>query len=334
MGALLKNLQLQNWFLAVRGYSLLISFTSWTVPFLYSILRKGNILYGIIALAGILILHMATNIFDDTVDYETGKREIECGIKKDFNFQNSKCALIFNKTFTINQFKAASLILFSMAFVIAVFFLNIYGAGLLKIIIPTIVLCLSYPKLGCLGFGELIVALIFSPLMYMGVNYVMCGSYSLEILLVSISTGLLSVAVLHNHMLLDYNYDQLNRKTTLCRLCKSKENALYLLGAIIILAYLNITILIILNKLSIYYLLIYFSLPTAAVLYNVMKIHIKNPQEKINYNIFMGNISEIKKVPENQRDFLLKFIIMRNLLNAFTILICTAMILTCILLKN
>ncbi len=321
----------RNWFIAVRGYSLLISFTSWLVVFLYSMLHKGNILYGFIALAGILLLHMAANIFDDTIDYASAKKAVDNNLKESFNFQKGKCELIFNKTFTIRQFWIASFFLFFLAFIVALFFVKIYGFELLKIIFPAVILCFLYPKFGCLGFGELIVAIIFSPLLYLGVNYVMTGVYSIEILFISISTGLLSVAVLHNHMLLDYNYDELNRKTTLCRLCRTKQNALYLLGVIIILAYLNITVLVILKYISIYYLLVYLSMPTAAVLYKVMHQHINNSSYKIKYNIFMGNISDINNVPESQKDFILKFLITRNLLNCFTLWICIAMVLSCIL---
>lgn len=325
------KLSIKNILIAVRAYSLTISVTSWAVAFLYSLLHKGNLLYGIIALIGILFLHMATNLFDDIVDYEIAKKKIDKGIKTSFDFQKGKCALLFENIFTISEFKIAALLLFGVALTISIFFLFIYGITLFKIIIPTAILCLLYPILGCLGFGELIVALIFSPLLYLGVNYVMSGSFSTEMLLISISTGLLSVAVLHNHMLLDYNYDEMNRKITLCRLCKSKKNALYLLGVIILLAYINIVILTITKFLSPLYLLVFLSFPTAIVLYKVMNLHIKDPKEKIRYNIFMGNINDINNVPVEQKDFILKFLIMRNLLNSFTVWLCAAMVLTCIL---
>lgn len=326
-----NKLSIKNILIAVRAYSLTISVTSWGVAFLYSLLHKGNAIYGIIALIGILFLHMATNLFDDIVDYEIAKKKIDKGIKTSFDFQKGKCALLFENIFTISEFKIVALLLFGVALTISIFFLFIYGITLFKIIIPTAILCLLYPILGCLGFGELIVALIFSPLLYLGVNYVMSGYFSSEMLLISISTGLLSVAVLHNHMLLDYNYDEMNRKITLCRLCKSKKNALYLLGVIILLSYINIVILTITKFLSPLYLLVFLSFPTAIVLYKVMNLHIKDTKEKIRYNIFMGNINDINNVPVEQKDFILKFLIMRNLLNSFTIWLCTAMVLECIL---
>ena len=319
------------WFMALRGYSLPISVMSWVVPFVYGLFNGGNIFYGILALIGIIILHLATNIFDDTIDYLSEKRKIEKGIKNDFNFQKGKCFYLFNKTLTINNYICACIILFTVSLLIGLFFINIYGIKLLPIIIPSAILCMLYPILGCLGFGELIVALIFSPLLYLGVYMVMTGNYSLNILLISVSTGLLSVAVLHNHMLLDYEYDEQNRKITLCRICKTKIRALHLLEAIVICAYLNIIICVILKYLSPYFLLTLLSLPTAITLFNVMNIHIKNPNQKIEKNIFMGNIKSAEKAPKEQRDFLLKFMIVRNLLSFFTSLILISVVITAVI---
>lgn len=320
--------KIEIWLIAVRAYSLPISIMSWIVPFLYGFLQGGNIKFGIISLLGILTLHMATNIFDDAIDYTREKKEIEKGLKENFNFQKNKCACIFNKELTIKQYYIASVLLFGISTLIAIYFLNIYGFELLKIIIPSTILCILYPLLGCLGFGELIVAIVFSPLLYLGVLFSMTGSYSIDILIISISTGLLSVAVLHNHMLLDFKFDEQNRKTTLCRLCKTEKKALYLLGIIISLAYLNILVAVLTKHLSLHYLITLLSLPTAIMAYKTMLTHIKTPDKPIKINFFMGNTDAIKKVPTEQQGFLLKFIIVRNLLSVFTWLICIAIVLS------
>ncbi len=319
------------WMVALRAYSLPISVMSWLVPFLFAAFNGGNLLYGIISLAGIILLHLATNIFDDAIDYTLEKIKINNGEKKHFNFQKNKCSCIFEGKLSLKQYYIASFILFSSTLFIGLFFINIYGTKLLYLIIPSAVLCILYPLLGSLGFGELIVALVFSPLLYSGVFYTMTGHFSIDILLISISTGLLSVAVLHNHMLLDFKYDEENRKMTLCRLCKTQYNALLLLFLIVILAYLNILICTVLKIISPIYLITLLSVPTAINLFIVMTNHVKYPQKKIKTNIFMGDISELNKVSENQKDFLLKFLIVRNLLSLFTLLICISIVLTKIL---
>ncbi len=316
------------WFLALRAYSIPISVMSWIVPFLYALLNKGNIIYGIIALIGIVILHLGTNIFDDFIDYLREKNLIEKGLKETFNFQKGKCFPLFNNDLKIRDYFIASFILFFISYVIALFFINQMGLNLLYVIIPSVILCLLYPILGCLGFGELIVALIFSPLLYSGVYYVMTEQFSLNILIISVSTGLLSVAVLHNHMLLDYEYDEQNRKTTLCRICKTPQRALYLLGIIVALSYINIIAAVILKILSPVYLITILSLPSAITLYSVMSAHIKNPNAEIKRNIFMGNLSDVDKAPDEAKNFMLKFIIVRNLLSLFTSLILLSIVIT------
>ncbi|HIS88983.1 TPA: prenyltransferase [Candidatus Avigastranaerophilus faecigallinarum] len=319
------------WLIAVRAYSLPVSIMSWLVPFIFACFKNGDIKYGILSLIGIITLHMATNLFDDAIDYTREKQKIDKGLKKDFNFQKGKCSCIFEGKLTLQQYYIVSFILFLIAAIIALYFIFLYGTNLLYIIIPTGILCALYPLLGCLGLGEIVVATIFSPLLYLGVFYSMTGFFSLEILIISISTGFLSVAVLHNHMLLDFKYDESNRKITLCRLCRTEKNAFILLVVIISLAYINIITFVFLKLLSPYFLITLFSLPTAITLYKVMKTHIENPSNIVKPNIFMGNTKEIKNVPIEQRNFLIKFLIVRNLLSIFTLLICIAVVLSKIL---
>ena len=314
-------------FVAIRGYSLPISIMSWLVPFLLALLNNGNFYYGIISLLGIVILHAGVNVFDDVVDYYREKVAIDKGLMPSFNFQKGKCSCIFDGSLSFKNYCILSFILFFLSLLIAIYFFSIYGIDLLPILIPTIILCLLYPVLGCLGLGELIVAIVFSPLLYLGVYYVMTGVYSIDVLFISISTGLLSVAVLHNHMLLDFKLDEASRKVTLCRLCKTEQRALLLLGVIVFGAYLNIFLCILFSKLSLIYFLTFFSFPTAIVLYRVMSIHISNPNLEIKPNFFMGNVSSIKKAPIEQQGFLIKFLIVRNLLSIFTLLICIAIVL-------
>lgn len=303
MNLILKKTRI--FFTVCRGYSIPISIMSWLVPFLYAVMGGGNRFFGLICLFGIVVLHLASNIFDDAIDYTREKIKIDKGLKKDFNFQTGKCAYIFNGELSLQQYYIISFILFSIALLIAIYFFTLLGAKLLYIIIPTAILCLLYPILGSLGLGEVIVAIIFSPMLYIGVYLVMTGAFSFDILFISISTGFLTVAVLHNHMLADYKFDEKNRKITLCRICRSEKNAHILLGVIILFAYINLIVLVLLNKLSIYYLIPFLSIPLATDLY-----------------IKMGNPNT---------EFLKKFLLPEKLLSVFTLLLCISIVLDKIL---
>ncbi len=154
----------------------------------------------------------------------------------------------------------------------------------------------------------------------------MTGSFSKDIFAFSISTGLLVVSVLHNHMLLDYKFDKTNRKITLSRLCGNEKNALILLGIFIFCAYLNILLKVLLKDISPVYLITFLSVPTAIVLIKVMMTHIKNPNEDIKYNILMGSMRGEKQAPAEQKNFIRKFLLVQNLLSLFTILLCIAIL--------
>ncbi len=310
-----------------RAYSLPISVMSWVVPFIFGCLHNGNIKNGIIALIGIISLHLASNLFDDIVDYKKARSLIDKGIIDNFNFQKGKCAYIINGTFKIKWLYLLDFLLFLFSLCIAVFFINTTGFNLLYIIIPTAILCLLYPILGSLGFGEIIIAAIFSPLLYSGVFYVMSGNYSNEILMLSISTGFLTVAVLHNHMLLDFKYDTTNRKITLCRITGSEKNAFILLKIFIFSAYINLLIWIVQGYLSLWFLLPLITIPSSLILLNVMSKHIKNPEEKIEYHILMGPIKYSPAIPDEQKNFIIKFLLIQNLLSSFTIILCISMVL-------
>ena len=312
------------WFVALRAYSLPISIMSWTVPFLFGAFDGGNILFGFLAFLGIVILHLGSNLFDDTVDYLIADIRIKKGLQSDFNFQPGKCICIFSGKLLIKDYIIACIILFLIALLIGLIFIYIYGIKLFIIIIPTAILCILYPILGSLGFGEILIAIIFAPMIYLGTYFVMCGHFSLNILILSISTGLLTVAVLHNHMLLDYKIDSENKKITLCRICRSPINAYYLLFAIVSGAYLNILICILLKILNPIYLITLLSIPTAFMLLKVMKKHITNPEVEVKRNIFMGFMPELKTAQEKEKNFLTKFLLVRNLIFSFTLLLCIA----------
>ncbi len=311
----------------LRCYSIPISVVSWSVPFIFALLCGGNALLGIIALAGIILVHLGTNLFDDIADYVREKYKIDKGLKTDFNFQKGKCAFLINGDFSLKQCLFICLMLFLTAIIIGCYFYSLWGTGILFVVLPVVVLCLLYPILGCLGLGEIIVAVIFSPLLYSGVFFAMTGSFSKDILILSISTGSLVVGILHNHMLLDYKYDTTNRKITLCRLSGSEHNALILLGIFSFIPYINLLFWVFSGKLGVWYLLPLITVPSAIALLNVMNKHIKNPDEQIEYNIFMGCAIRAEKMPEIQRNFLFKFLTAQNLLISFTIVLCLSIIL-------
>jgi 1,4-dihydroxy-2-naphthoate octaprenyltransferase len=182
--------------------------------------------------------------------------------------------------------------------------------------------------------GEIVVGIVFGGLLYTGVYYVMTEGISYDLLKLSISTSLLTIGLLHAHMYLDIDFDRKNKKTTLCSLAGSRGNAVRNQAIIMILAYLNI-IKLVLGGLSKIYLITLISIPTGIILYRLMRKDIqRNEQEKereseINPNIFYGIIEGIKdKENIKIKNFMIKFLVARNVMIEFTILLSIAKILS------
>ena len=320
----MKNL-VSFWFKTTRAYSLPMSIMSWSVPFVFGIADKGNILYGIIALIGIIFAHLGVNMFDDFVDFLIAKKNANADGK--IVLQKGKCTYLLNKELTLKQLALVICVLFTLA-VLCGLYLTV-KTGFTVVIITAIagVIGLLYPLLSFVALGEIAVGVMFAPLLYTGVYYVMTGGFSLELFPVAISTGILTIGLLHAHMFLDIDYDKPNNKRTLCLLAGSKENAVRNQLYIMALGYINIIAFVLMQKIANIYLITLLSLPTAVMLYKIMRAGIINPDEKIHTNIFFGILENMQEYKEN-RNFMITFMTARNVMVEFTIFACVAKVLS------
>ena len=320
----MKNL-VSFWFKTTRAYSLPMSIMSWSVPFVFGITDKGNILYGIIALIGIIFAHLGVNMFDDFVDFLIAKKNANA--EGEIVLQKGKCAYLLNKELTLKQLALVICVLFTLA-VLCGLYLTV-KTGFTVVIITAIagVIGLLYPLLSFVALGEIAVGVIFAPLLYTGVYYVMTGGFSLELFPVAISTGILTIGLLHAHMFLDIDYDKPNNKRTLCLLAGSKENAVRNQLYIMALGYINIIACVLMQKIANIFLITLLSLPTAVMLYKIMRAGFINPDEKIHTNIFFGILENMQEYKEN-RNFMITFMTARNVMVEFTILVCLAKVIS------
>lgn len=326
------NNKVKIFFNISRAYSLPMSIMSFSVPFIFALADGGNLLYGLIALIGIVFAHLGVNMFDDFIDYIIAKKSIA-----DFNdyskiFQKGKCSYLLDKTLNIYQLLLLIIVCFTLALFAGIFLIFKTSVFVLWIMITAGVLGLLYPFLTYVALGEVTVGVIFAPLMYMGVYYVMTQSLSYELLPLAFSTGMLTIGLLHAHMFFDYDFDKNNKKITLCSLAKSKQDAVRNQGFIYFFAYSNIVYQFCLNivlhaGLSPFYLLCMLSMPTAFVLLDLMDKNVLDAEQEIKPNIFygyLGNLDLYEKI--GNKNFMIKFMVARNVMVEFTFLLCVAKI--------
>ncbi len=285
-----------------RAYSLPMSVMAWLIPFVYGVFSQGNIFYGLIAFLGIISLHLAANMFDDFVDFQRHKK-----IKN--NLQKGKCSYFLDNQISEFSFLFFMSVLFLLALFVGFYFIYLYKTPIIIIMALTSVLCLIYPFSSYFGCGEIIIGTIFSPMVFIGVYYVMMQKFSLELLALSLPFAIMVVVLLYTHSFLDFNYDMCDGKKTICLICRNKKFAYYFLIFLIFFAYFSTLIALILKVVSLAYFLTFFALLPAISLCKSV------------YNY-------IDKEPQNEQEFLCVFNKAQNLTVVYTILTIISIIIT------
>ena len=197
------------WLENSRIFSLPMTLLSWLVIFVYSLSENGNILNGVIALIGIAFAHLATNLFDDYIDYK----------KLTENSQKCKCLYIKEGKATLNDVLLVVVIYCAVAFLAGLILLFRCGLPVLWLGLVGGIITLIYAKLSQKGLSEIAVGIAFGPLLFEGVYFVMTGHFSLIVLVMSLTVVMFTVGLLYVHTLLDFEGDLYSHKKTLvCRL--------------------------------------------------------------------------------------------------------------------
>lgn len=194
------------WLKNSRLFSLPMTLLSWLVIFVYSLKFSGDILNGLVALVGISCAHLATNLFDDYVDYK----------KLPENSQKCKCAYIKEGKADLNDVLRVVIIYCSIALLTGAFLFCRTGIPVLFLAAAGGAITLLYAKLSQIGLSEIAVGFAFGPLLFEGVFYVMTKTFSIEVFFLSLAVVIFTIGLMYVHSILDYEGDKLSHKKTLC----------------------------------------------------------------------------------------------------------------------
>ena len=316
--------RIKFWLNASRLFSLPMTILSWIVIFAYSLGFGGaNVFNGILALFGISLAHLATNLADDYFDY---KKMLKDGNMMSTVVKN-KCIYIKNGEATLEDVLKVVMIYCGIAFVIGVILTLRSGFDVIWLAVIGGILTLSYSKLSQVGLSEFAVAIAFGPLFFEGVYYVMLKSFSWEVLILSVAVVAFTVGVLYVHTLLDYDSDMVSHKKTLCCRIGDKNKALKILWAIYFIGYFYLFIFAIMT--GCYFVLIAFmSIPFAVNVCRLVDKYNKDnrfvPDIKW-WNYPLDNWNKIKQ--DGTESFYFVLYQSRNLMIGFSFLILISILL-------
>lgn len=207
-----------------RAFALPVTILSWLTVFVYGLISGGNIFNGLLALVGISFAHLAGNMADDYIDYGILSRDE----KMMASAVETKCCFLRDGTITLKDLKKMIAACSIIAILTGMILFLKSGWGVILLMVLGGILTLTYAKFSLVGMSEVIIGLLFGPLMFEGVWYVMKRTFSLEVFVLSIAVVMFTVAFLYIHTLLDFDCDKISHKKTLCCRINDKSKALIL----------------------------------------------------------------------------------------------------------
>ncbi len=174
-------------------------------------------MYAVLAILGVSLLHLASNVFNDYFDVKSGTDQANT---KYFVQYSGGSRAIEMGLIDLKGTRNVALCLAGIALCIGVYVTFAVGLGVLVIGLSGLALGYFYtaPPLRLVarkGLGEVIIGMTFGPLITLGMYYVMTGVYSFDAFIVGIPTGLLTTNILLINQVPDAEGDAVTGKNHL-----------------------------------------------------------------------------------------------------------------------
>ena len=317
-----------NWFKNARPISLPQSL----LPALTAVaLSYGNNefswLAAIACIIGVAFLHLAMNLLDDWFDYKAGSAEARQAVTNEgFRGRMVKYPYLTSGEATPGQLMKATMGFLAVAAVMGAVVVYLRGWMVLGWVAAGLLIGVSYSggplKLGFRGLGELVVFLMFGPMMMTGVYYAVTGTVDWKITWLSIAVGLLVTNIVYSHSVLDAIPDKKMGKKTMAHLMGSGKGQIALSAFLNTVPYLMVVIGVVLGQLHPAYLAVLVLLPVSMWLVKSLDDHVKGKEVELEPKKWMGNMGDWEKYKEaGVAWFLLRWLTARNIVSRFCLII-------------
>lgn len=312
-----------------RIFSLPTTILSWLVVFTYSVIHSGNVWYGLLSLVGVCLVHLGTNVLDDFFDYKSLIKRVDFN-KKEYlkNTQNTKCRYLLSGVLTEGQVLELAAFYFAVAGIIGLFFYIKCGTPILKIGIIAGIIALLYSFFSKIRLSEVAIAIMYGPLLFFGVNYVMTKTVSWEVLVLAIPTMIMTVILLYIHSVMDFDFDLKEGHLTVANIFNSQLDSLIILKIFLIAAYISLLGICIFDISDWQVLFAFLTIPLSVDLYKSMTDYSLDndsvPEHKW-FHFPMENMEHIEKL--NAESFMIRMYQSRNLMMYFSLLLTLGLIL-------
>lgn len=289
--------------------------------------EEFSILAAVVSVVGVMFLHLGMNLLDDWYDYKVGSAEARQSVANEgFRGRMIKYPYLTSGEATHGQLLKAVACFLGVAAIMGLVVLYLRGWMILGWMAAGLLIGVSYSgrplRLGFRGLGELVIFLMFGPLMMTGVYYAITGTVDWKISWLSVAVGLLVTNIVYSHSVLDAIPDRKMGKKTMAHLMGSGKGQIILSALINTIPYIMVVIAVILRQLHPAYLAVLFVLPVSLWLVKSLNDHVAGKEVDLEPKKWMGKMGDWEKYKEaGIAWFLLRWLTARNIVTRFCLII-------------
>jgi 1,4-dihydroxy-2-naphthoate octaprenyltransferase len=279
------------------------------------------------SIIGVMLLHLAMNLLDDWFDYKTGSAEARQKVANEgFRGRMVKYPYLTSGEATPKQLLKAVAAFLAAAAVMGAVVCAVRGWMVLGWVAAALLVGISYSggplKLGFRGLGEMVIFIMFGPMMMSGIYYAVTGELNLKIMWLSIAVGLLVTNIVYSHSVLDSIPDAKMGKKTMAHLMKTGKGQIILSAFLNFVPYLMVIAGVALGQLHVAYLAVLLVFPMSVWLVRSLNDFVNGREVKIEVKKWMGPMGDFDAYRKAGVDwFLLRWLLARNIVMRFCLVL-------------
>lgn len=286
-----------------------------------------SVIAAIASVIGVACLHLGMNLLDDWFDYKVGSAEARQSVANEgFRGRMIKYPYLTSGEATPAQLLKAICCIMGVAAVMGLIVMYLRGPMILGWVAACLVIGVSYSgwplKLGFRGLGEMVIFIMFGPLMMTGVYYAITGTLDWKITWLSIAVGLLVTNIVYSHSVLDAIPDQKMGKKTMAHLMGSGKGQIFLSALLNTVPYIMVVIAVVLGQLHPAFLAVLLVFPMSIWLVGSLNDHVTGKDVELEPKKWMGNMGDWEKYKQaGIAWFLLRWLNARNIVTRFCLIL-------------
>lgn len=287
-----------------------------------------NWIAAVACIFGVMFLHLGFNLLDDWFDYKVGSAEARSKVANEgFRGRMIKYPYLTSGEATHSDLLKAVAVVLSFAALMGAAVVAVRGWEILWWVAVGLIIGVSYSggplKLGFRGLGELVIFLMFGPLLVTGVYYAITGAMDWKMGCLSIAIGLLVTNIVYSHSVLDSVPDAKMGKKTMAHLMGTSKGQIAFSAFLNTAPYLIVAVCVALGQMHPAYLAVFLVLPVSLWLVKSLNDFVNHRETPIEPKKWMGPMGDFDRFRKAGLDwFMIRWLTARNIVTFFcTILI-------------